>query len=140
MTNKLYKTIALALTAVTLSLPISTQALAASHNDGPKAPTKVEQRQDIKKPAATPKQEVKHNSPAPKHEVKHNSPAPKHEVKKPAPAPKHEVKKPAPAPKHQAKHTSSKSTKTEESHSDTGNLITGGIIGLVLGAIIANNI
>lgn len=151
MSGKFTKTIALTLTALTLSLPLSQQALAAPPKDGPKPPPKVEQRHDshpqVKKPAPPPRHEVK-NPPPPRHEVKKPAPPPKHEVKKPAPPPKHEVKKPTPPPHRvhpprpapRRHHPAPPPPRRDrESHSDVGNLITGGIIGLVLGAIIASN-
>ena len=108
MTKKFFKTIAMALAAVTISLPLSTQALAASHHDASPASrqnTRVEMRRD------------EHKAPAPAHKVE----LPRNEHKN---VPMHA---PAPAPKE------------KEHHSDTGNFVTGAIVGAILGAVIANN-
>lgn len=138
MTNKFFKTVALALAALTLSLPLSTEALAASHNDG-KAAHKVEYRHDNHDSHRQPpkahnnKHTVvvhKNNSHPPIHRDKHREPPRKVVVHhrpehRPEYRPARHEYRPAPPPK---KH-----------HSATGNFVTGAIVGAVIGAIVANN-
>ena len=131
MTNKFFKTVALALAAITLSLPLSTEALAASHNDG-KAAHKVEYRHDNRDSHRQPpkahnnKHTVvvhKNNPHPPIHRDKHREP-PRKVVVHHRPEQRTEYR-PAPPPK---KH-----------HSAADNAVTGAIVGAVIGAIVANN-
>ena len=145
MTNKFFKTVALALAAITLSLPLSTEALAASHNDG-KAAHKVEYRHDNrdlnsiqnhnghKQPHKVHNNKhtvIVHKDKPPVHRDKHREPPRKVVVKHHRPEHRPEYRparheyRPAPPPK---KH-----------HSATGNFVTGAIVGAVIGAIVANN-
>lgn len=111
MMKKLSKSIAMALAAITLSLPFTTQALAAPHNDRhmpPPPPQKVEWRHDNRD---NHKVQPKHQPPK-KMQPVHNQQAHRY---------------PAPPPKH-------------EKHHSTGEKVAAGvIIGGIIGAILAKN-
>lgn len=103
MTKQISKSIAMALAAITLSLPFSTQALAASHQSN-------------------------HPNPGHKVEWRHDQHRDQHHEYRQHQAQQMQHRHPAPPPKQEEKH-----------HSRTGNLVTGVIIGGILGAIIAKN-
>ena len=144
MTNKFFKTLALALAAITLSLPLSTEALAASHNDG-KATHKVEYRHDNrdlnsiqnhnghKQPPKVHNNKhtvIVHKDKPPVHRDKHREPPRKVVV--------HHRPEHRPEYRH-ARHEYRPAPPPEKHHSATGNFVTGAIVGAVIGAIVANN-
>jgi len=129
MMNKLFKSVALALAAITLSLPLSTQAFAAGRHDGP-AHNQIERRDNHR-----PQPIQAHRPNANQHRVipardTHKTPprvivhrdAPRYEHVRPV---RHEGYRPAPPDRRH--------------NSKTDKFVTGAIIGAVIGAIIANN-
>lgn len=135
MTNKLLKSVAMALAAITFSLPFGTQALAASHHDASQSrpKQKVEQRHDqhrTQSQAHKQNQGQMHKAPAHQaHPNMHRAPA--HNS--------HPVVHRAPAHRNHPNYRPAHYPYERSHHSATGNFVTGAIIGAIIGAVVANN-
>lgn len=133
MMNKLFKSVAIALAAVTFSLPLSGTALAAASNGHrnakPASSQRVMQRTSQKAPTMH-KAPIRTSSVRKAPAIGHKGPV----VHRSAPRP---VVHRGPAVIHRA--PAHHDHGYYHHHSSTGNFVTGAIIGAILGAVIANN-